>query len=58
MKVKSESHEKVKNCSFQPIGMKFGEDNFFCDWLSPRWFLGHLEALLWDLKHEGKIREP
>ena len=49
MEVKSESHKKVKICSFHPIGMKFGEDNFFCDWLSPRWFLDHFEALLWDL---------
>ena len=29
MEVKSESHKKVKICSFHPIGMKFGEDNFF-----------------------------
>ena len=45
MKVKSESHEKVKICSFHLIGMKIGVDEFFYDFLTPRWFLGHLDGV-------------
>ena len=43
IKVKSESHENVKICSFPPIGMKIGVDELLCDWFTPRWFLGHLK---------------
>ena len=43
IKVKSESHEKVKIRIFPPIGMKIGMDESFCDFLTPRWFLGPLD---------------
>ena len=43
MKVKSESHEKVKIHIFPLIGQKIGMDEAFCDFLPPRWFLGPLD---------------
>ena len=46
MKVKSESHEKVKIHIFPPFGMKICVDEFFCDWLTSSQFLDHLDALL------------
>ena len=43
MKVKSESHAKVKIHIFPPIRMKIGMDESFCDFLTLRCFLGPLD---------------
>ena len=55
LKVKSESHEKVKIYNFAPIQLKICVQEFFCDWLSSRWFLEAYEHDLRDFYFEGEI---
>ena len=55
LKVKSESHEKLKIYNFAPIQLKICVQEFFCDWLLSRWFLEAYEHDLRDFYFEGEI---
>ena len=57
LKVKLESHEKVKIHNFAPIQLKFCVQEFFYDWLTSRWFLQVYEHDLKDFYFESEIRK-